>query len=99
MKCPKCRNKALAEIEWTEMLKLGSGILYLTEKPDGKKEVSQWSQGDSISVYYSKTSFHNMAGRNGRTDVWFILDGSVWHGVNIGDNQICRVRRTKERAR
>jgi len=93
-------NKALAEIEWAQMLASGRGILYI-QKPSTKAGetpayyVTQWSGGQSCRVYYSRWSRHNMA-REGRRDVWFILDGSVWHGVHIGDNQICRVKRTKE---
>lgn len=32
-----------------------------------------------------------------RFDVWFTgPDGKAWHGVNIGDNQICRCKRLKK---
>ena len=43
-----------------------------------------------------RTSYHNFAGKNGRTDVWFCgPDGHTWHGVNIGNHQIVRCKRTK----
>lgn len=42
------------------------------------------------------SSFHNMAGRDGRTDYWFTgPDGKNWHGVNIGDMDLVRCHRLK----
>ncbi len=96
-------NAALAILEWAQLIAAGRGILYI-QKPATKPgetsafHVTQWSRGQSCKVYYSRWSRHNMA-REGRRDVWFILDGSVWHGVNIGNNDICRVKRTKEKAK
>lgn len=43
---------------------------------------------------YAKKSRNNW-GVN-RFDVWFIFEGYVWHGVNLGDNQLLRCKRTKE---
>jgi hypothetical protein len=83
-------NKQLADREWEAMLQSGRGLLYLTGDT-----VSTWDGSHKVQVYGSRKSFHNMAGRDGRTDVWFMLAGSRWHGVNIGDNQICRVKRCK----
>ena len=87
-------NKLLADAEWTGMLKHGKGILYLTIK-DGAWSASDWTEIHRIPILAQRRSFHNFAGANGRTDVWFRLDGSEWHGVNIGDNQILRVKRNK----
>lgn len=60
-------------------------------------EVTNWPGTLRFKVRV-RQSDHNFAGKNGRCDAWFIFDGSVWHGVNIGDNQICRCKRTKEKA-
>lgn len=89
-------NKLLADAEWTAMLKHGAGVLYLTKGTDGITwYASDWPSVHKVPIRGRRTSFHNMAGRNGRTDVWFHLDGAEWHGVNIGDNQILRVKRNK----
>jgi len=88
-------NRLLGEAEFEAIKKRGRGILYLT-KQGGNYVVGTWASGaDKISVWRARVSWHNMAGKDGRTDVWFNLDGSTWHGVNIGDNQICRVKRCK----
>lgn len=86
---------ALAELE---MLKAsGRGVLYLTKDDSGAYKITQWSGSHICDVHpwRARTSWHNMADKDGRTDVWFNFDGSTWHGVNIGDNQILRVKRVK----
>ena len=90
-------NALLSQAEMESMLKHGSGTLYLSKDDQGCYYLSQWAGQTKIRVQAGgmKRSFHNFAGRDGRTDVWFGLDGSTWHGVNIGNSQICRVRRTK----
>lgn len=87
-------NRRLGELEWAAMLAAGCGVLYLTQ---GGRYVSQWSGGQAVKVDWLRVSDHNMAGRGGRRDVWFTIEGQTWHGVNIGDAQICRVRRVKGR--
>lgn len=58
--------------------------------------ITNWPGTLVFGLVDRKVSDHNMAGKNGRTDVWFIgPDGSTWHGVNIGDHQILRCKRTK----
>ena len=89
-------NRILADAEWTGMLKHGRGTLYLTIK-EGYWSASDWPGINRVPIHAQRRSFHNFAGQNGRTDVWFRLDGSDWHGVNIGDNQILRVKRSKRR--
>lgn len=87
-------NALLAQAELAGSVQHGRAVWYLINR-DGKNYVGQWV-GKSWPVSFSKTSWHNMAGRDGRTDVWFTgPDGRNWHGVNIGDNQICRCRRVK----
>ena len=85
----KEHNRLLAEAEWTGMLKHGRGVLYLTKDAEGKHSASDWPGVHKIPVYYIR------AGKNGRTDVWFKTGGEIWHGVNIGDNQLLRVKRNK----
>ena len=102
-------NRLLADAEWSALKEHGRGVLYLTHKdipacpPSNGVQplelktlaVSTWAGQRFARVYHSRKSWHNMAGEDGRTDVWFMLDGSRWHGVNIGDNDLCRVKRCK----
>ena len=91
-------NRLLADASWTAMLKHGQGMLYLTKGTDGIAwYASDWPSIHKVPIRTRRTSFHNFAGQNGRTDVWFQLGGSEWHGINIGDNQILRVKRLKGR--
>lgn len=62
--------------------------------------VTNWPSTLRFPVYGVRQSWHNLAGRNGRRDFWFNgPDGFVWHGVNIGDQDLARCRRTKEQWR
>lgn len=62
--------------------------------------VTNWPGTLKFAVYGVRKSWHNFAGHNGRRDFWFYgPDGFVWHGVNIGDNDLARCRRTKEQWR
>ncbi len=88
-------NALLGQAEWEGMLKHGKGLLYLTHEEVGGW-VSNWVGTHKVKAYHIRASFHNFAGRNGRRDVYFMLDGSRWHGVNVGDSQICRVKRCKK---
>lgn len=88
-------NRLLGEMEFEALKKNGRGVLYLTHQPHGTYTVATWAGQGKRPCHNVRQSWHNMAGRNGRTDVDFELDGSRWHGVNIGDNQICRVKRCK----
>lgn len=85
-------NSALAKRDWQQMLQVGSGILYLTYHPSGW-EVSTWDGSIKVVCNWIRQSRHNWGLR--RMDVWFHINGQRWHGVNIGDNQICRVKRVK----
>lgn len=44
-----------------------------------------------------KVGRHNLGGK--RFDVWFAFDGYIWHGVNIGDNDLLRCRKTAQRSK
>ena len=88
-------NNNLQVRELETLKKYNKGVLYLTETGNREGLVSQWAGNVIARGVPLKKSWHNMAGPNGRTDVWFDFDGSTWHGVNIGDNQILRVKRNK----
>lgn len=88
-------NRLLGEAELAAIKKHGRGIMYLTRQPHGSYHVATWTGQGRTLCHNVRRSWHNMAGKDGRTDVDFTLDGSRWHGVNIGDNQICRVKRCK----
>lgn len=94
-------NRLLAEAEFAAILKHGQGVLYLSkpapetyEAKAGHFKVSTWcSTGKPVYTYHERKSRNDFGTQ--RTDVWFMLDGSRWHGVNIGDNDIVRVKRCK----
>jgi hypothetical protein len=79
----------------------GRATLYLvTDRTDsdGRKRyaVTNWPGTLRIPLHgQPRQSWHNMAGRNGRRDVWFAWRGRNWHGVNIGDSDILRVNAIK----
>ena len=90
-------NRLLGEMELQMLQERGRGMAYLTER-DGKARVSLWAGTVLAEYVHVQKSWHNFAGRDGRRDVWFYWEGAQWHGVNVGDNQILRVRRNKRPA-
>lgn len=78
-----------------EMRETGRIVLYFS----GDK-VTNWPGTLQLPVYGVRHSWHNFAGRNGRTDFYFRAFGREWHGVNIGrDNQIARCKAMKATSR
>lgn len=76
------------------MRKHGKIMLYLTRK-DGRYTVSNWPGTLSFYVREYSKSRHNM-GRE-RVDVWFVFEGYIWHGYQIGDyNEVCHCQKTKK---
>lgn len=82
-----------------DMVRHGDTVLYLTGPYNDRDSTKTWKvtnwPGTLIfrPTYVSKGR-HNMAGT--RYDVWFCgPDGHEWHGINIGDNEILRCKRTK----
>lgn len=73
--------------------------LYLDESSPRGAHVTNWT-----GLIRFKTISYARSSRGGgfgspRVDVEFIgPDGFVWHGINRGDMQLCRVKRTKRRA-
>lgn len=89
--CYNCA--ALAERD--AMIADGRACLYLDEN---KKTVTNWTGLISIPLLNGliKKSKHNFGFRSYRLDFWFIFDGYIWHGANIGtDNMIARCKRTR----
>lgn len=95
-------NRGLSQLEVQAMKETGRAVLYLWHtKPEGAQfsypsHVGTWASAsqERFSITYRK-SRNNWGAQ--RTDVWFNFDGSVWHGVNLGDNDIVRVRRTQSK--
>lgn len=92
-----------AQIELADLLIHGNGYLYLSNNCAGKGtwhgwQVSNWTGKICAHVVAVTRGRHNIA--RSRYDAWFVLPGDdcLWHGVNIGDSQILRCRRTKRSA-
>lgn len=91
-----------AIIDRQEMIEEGKIVLYHMpadgSKPWNHGKITNWPGTLSFPVSGSSKSFHNFAGKDGRTDFWFKgPDGHIWHGYQIGHyNQIAHCKRTKE---
>ncbi len=83
-------NRDVARRELDAMNATGMAILYLMES---EKTVGSWDGSHKWQCHIQHGS-HNIA--RTRIDVWFTTtDGSRWHGVNLGDNDIVRCKRLK----
>lgn len=81
-----------AEQDKIFMRRSGYVYLYLNEE---KKCLTNWPGSLSINVFQIKKGKHNIA--RIRTDVWFVFEGFIWHGVQLGySNEIARCKRTKQ---
>ena len=95
-------NAALSRMELDAMHERGRAVLYL-HGVDSRRNyavtqyVGTWAAlpAEYIRCHRHSRSRHNI-GRT-RLDVWFKFRGHEYHGVNIGDNDIVRVKRIKER--
>jgi len=85
-KCYAC----CAEEDKQYMRNNGRNTLYLTVRKD---VVTNWPGSLKLPVIASSNSKTNWGHK--RTDVWFMFDGNVWWGYNIGNNDIVYCRRTK----
>ena len=54
-----------------------------------KLHFTNWPGSFKIKAYYSRSSWHNFAGKDGRTDFWLNFEGKHYHGVQIGHNNEC----------
>ena len=83
-----------AERDKDHMRKHGKITLYLSTGDEGRHYVTNWPNSLRIQCSTPKVGYHNMARK--RYDVWFKFDGSMWRGVQYGDNtQLCHCRKTK----
>ena len=91
-----------------DMRETGRAVLYFTQldrplivnghKPYGilNGKITNWPGTLEIPCRY-KYGRHNIA--RWRFDVWFTFEGQEWHGVNVGDNQLCKCKRLKSKKR
>lgn len=88
-------NQELASQELAFFKEYGRGVFYLFG-PFGSCSVGHWcSKPDQrFAVVRQRKSTTNWG--HPRIDVWFKFDGSLWWGVNIGDNDIVRARKIKD---
>lgn len=86
-----------AELDKKRMQKTGTAFLYLTKDATGSWVITNWPGTLRFTPYLVRKGGHNWY-RVERFDAWFIgPDGAVWHGVNLGDNEVLRCKRTKSR--
>ena len=87
-----CYACAGAEDE-KRLLKDGKMIGYF----DGT-HFTNWPATLKIPVYYTRKSYHNFTGHDGRTDFWFDFKGLHFWGYQIGRyNEIAYVKRVKNK--
>lgn len=56
-----------------------------------------WPSSFVLPARWVKKSWHNFAGKNGRTDFWVWFEGKCYHGVQIGHfNQLATIRLLKK---
>lgn len=109
-RAPVC-YRCCGERDKEAMRKDGRATLYLVRKADkaeattgtlGREpyvraenwSVQNWPGSLALPVLSLKTGKHNWRDVT-RTDVWFVFEGFVWHGVRLGDADILRARRTR----
>jgi hypothetical protein len=90
--CLDCAHKR----ELKDAIKTGQFTAYLVDDTATSGRIVSFHGLEFAKVHGIRRSWHNMAGRNGRRDVWFRMAGRTWHGVNIGDNQIVRCKALKD---
>lgn len=81
------------------MTREGRATLYLKSTPEHGRgwAVTNWPGTLEIPVAFACTSKHNWGLK--RRDVWFRgPDGAIWHGYNVGDNDIAHCKRTKRKS-
>ncbi len=88
-------NNRLMVAELEAMKQTGRAVLYLFKGATGELYVGQWASQPFQRTRVWKVSHSRNNWGAQRTDVWFNADGSSWHGVNLGDNDIVRVKRIK----
>lgn len=92
-------NRALEQAELKAMRETGKALLYLFKDAAGKYSVGTWSSEPYKRAPVTRLSHSINNWGCQRLDIWFYADGSTWHGVNIGDNDIVWCKRNKDRVR
>lgn len=87
-------NQVLTDAEYAAMKSSGRGVLYLFRSGDDLY-VGTWASKPPMRCWCFDISHSRNNFGAQRTDVHFNYAGSRWHGVNIGDNDIVRVKRCK----
>jgi hypothetical protein len=59
--------------------------------------VGTWDGSHRFEIIDIHKSWHNFVGKDGRTDCWFKIKDQLWHGVNIGNNNIVHAKRIKSK--
>ena len=98
-------NTKVAIMEIESALKTGKATFYLFKSkkcndPWIEKyylNVGTWDGTYKFEIIDIHKSWHNFAGPDGRRDCWFKIKDQLWHGVNIGDNDIVHAKRIKSR--
>jgi hypothetical protein len=87
-------NAKIAAMELEQLRQNGRGVLYSFVDTSGHS-VGTWASkpAERFRVTGHTYSRNNFGAR--RMDVWFYIDGKRWHGVNLGDNDILRVKKNK----
>lgn len=93
------RNRAVEQAELKAMRETGKALLYLFKDAAGKYSVGTWASEPCRRAPVKRVSVSRHNWGIWRTDLWFYADGSTWHGVNIGDNDIVRCRRNKDKVK
>lgn len=67
------------------------------DREDGRMYFTNWPGTLKIHVYYTKYSYHNFAGINGRVDFWFTYKNMNFWGYCISPkyNEIAHVKKSK----
>lgn len=57
---------------------------------------TNWPGSFKLHVYSVRKSWHNFAGKDGRTDFWGMFEGKEFHGVQIGHFNECATIKIKK---
>lgn len=87
-------NASLSRAELEQMEKTGKAVLFLFVDTSGHS-VGTWASKPSERFRITGHSYSRNNFGAQRMDVWFRAFGANWHGVNVGDNDILRVKKTK----
>ena len=71
----------------------GARFVHYLTKENGNYVITNWPGTLKVHPFRVRHGRHNI-GRT-RTDAWFSYAGKAFHAVNIGDNQIARIRALK----